>query len=98
MRGPVSRVLWPPCGGDGHFSGTDLAIGLERPTRRTLARVIACPPYLVFLRVGFALPALSPGLRCALTAPFHPYLWGNESPNRRYLFCGTFPGLAAGCR
>ena len=31
-------------------------------------------PYLVLLRVGFALPrALLPG-RCALTAPFHPYL------------------------
>jgi len=30
-------------------------------------------PYLALLRVGFALPALSPGPRCALTAPFHPY-------------------------
>ena len=31
-------------------------------------------PYLVLLRVGFAMPrALLPG-RCALTAPFHPYL------------------------
>jgi hypothetical protein len=31
-------------------------------------------PYLVLLRVGFALPrTLLPG-RCALTAPFHPYL------------------------
>jgi len=29
-------------------------------------------PYLVFLRVGFTMPALSPGPRCALTAPFHP--------------------------
>ncbi len=32
------------------------------------------PSYLVLLRVGFAVPrALLPG-RCALTAPFHPYL------------------------
>ena len=31
-------------------------------------------PYLVLLRVGFALPPVSPPARCALTAPFHPYL------------------------
>src|SRR6185295_2684690 len=30
-------------------------------------------PYLVLLRVGFALPAESLRPRCALTAPFHPY-------------------------
>src|SRR5262245_15426828 len=33
----------------------------------------ACRPYLVLLRVGFAMPPLLPGARCALTAPFHPY-------------------------
>jgi len=32
------------------------------------------PPYLVLLRVGFALPAPLLWRRCALTAPFHPYL------------------------
>jgi len=31
------------------------------------------PPYLVLLRVGFALPAALLRRRCALTAPFHPY-------------------------
>ena len=31
------------------------------------------PPYLVLLRVGFALPAPLLERRCALTAPFHPY-------------------------
>ena len=30
--------------------------------------------YLVLLRAGFTLPRLLPGARCALTAPFHPYL------------------------
>ena len=30
-------------------------------------------PYLVLLRMGFTLPYLLPGTRCALTAPFHPY-------------------------
>ena len=31
-------------------------------------------PYLILLPVGFALPPLLPEARCALTAPFHPYL------------------------
>src|SRR5262249_59384083 len=31
-------------------------------------------PYLVLLRAGFCLPPMSPPARCALTAPFHPYL------------------------
>jgi hypothetical protein len=31
-------------------------------------------PYSVLLPVGFAVPFLLPGPRCALTAPFHPYL------------------------
>ncbi len=31
-------------------------------------------PYLVLLRVGFTVPPLLPTTRCALTAPFHPYL------------------------
>src|SRR5262249_46353004 len=31
-------------------------------------------PYLVLLRVGFALPPELLRMRCALTAPFHPYL------------------------
>ncbi len=29
-------------------------------------------PYSVLLQVGFAVPLLSPGGRCALTTPFHP--------------------------
>ena len=32
-----------------------------------------CRPYSVLLPVGFTMPPLSPGARCALTAPFHPY-------------------------
>jgi hypothetical protein len=31
-------------------------------------------PYLVLLQAGFTLRGLSPAPRCALTAPFHPYL------------------------
>ena len=52
-------------------------------------------PYLVLLPVGFAVPRPSPAARCALTAPFHPYLPANR---RRFAFCGTFPGVAPGGR
>jgi hypothetical protein len=31
-------------------------------------------PYLALLRAGFCLPPMLPPARCALTAPFHPYL------------------------
>ena len=45
------------------------------------ARTLACRkpltpdahPYSVLLQAGLAMPSLSPGTRCALTAPFHPY-------------------------
>jgi len=29
-------------------------------------------PYVLLLRVGLAVPPVSPRARCALTAPFHP--------------------------
>ena len=35
-------------------------------------------PYLVLLRVGFAMQRSLLNARCALTAPFHPYLWGPQ--------------------
>ena len=40
----------------------------------TLSAEAEIPPYLVLLRVGFALPVALLPRRCALTAPFHPYL------------------------
>src|SRR5580704_9928990 len=44
-------------------------------TRRAGAyRPAPVPLLLVLLRVRFTLPALLPERRCALTAPFHPYL------------------------
>ena len=39
----------------------------------TRSALLELPPYLVLLRVGFALPARLLARRCALTAPFHPY-------------------------
>src|SRR5208337_2900044 len=80
--GPVSRILsaglLPQ---DGHSSRPGIAARLKRPTRRFDAPSqhvsepeFGLPPYLVLLRVGFALPAALLRRRCALTAPFHPYL------------------------
>jgi hypothetical protein len=60
------------------------------------------PPYLVLLRVGFALPATLLPRRCALTAPFHPYpgvaaravyfLWHFPSNDPTYASVGHPPG------
>ena len=44
-------------------------------------------PYSVLHPVGFTVPALLPGPRCALAAPFRPY----PSEAGRYAFCGTVP-------
>ncbi|SEH35087.1 hypothetical protein SAMN04244559_01705 [Magnetospirillum fulvum] len=71
---------------------TDPGGGAE--TRFVLPRKNGCRPYLVLLPVGFALPPPLPGARCALTAPFHPYLTPERSGDRRFTFCGTFPGVA----
>ena len=69
------------CLRDGHSSGTPLAQRLVQPTRvagqeTNLASsgepIMPGHPYLVLLPVGFTLPRLLPGARCALTAPFHP--------------------------
>jgi len=82
-RRSVSRVLSPQARRselaiDGYSSGTPVTERLMRHTRTT-ARKHACGlkstgrPYSVLLPVGFTMPHPSPGARCALTAPFHPY-------------------------
>jgi hypothetical protein len=54
---------------------TDPGDGAKARLRRAGShRRRACRPYLVLLRVGFAMPVPLPGPRCALTAPFHPCL------------------------
>jgi len=55
----------------------------ENPPRRYPPRTgnPACRPYLVLLPVGFTVPPPSPGARCALTAPFHPY---RQAVTRRF--------------
>ena len=58
---------------DDHSSGIFVAKYLMQPTRnqRGSRHTVS---YLVLLQVGFTLPRLLPTARCALTAPFHPYL------------------------
>ena len=58
-------------------------------------------PYLALLRAGFCLPPMLPPARCALTAPFHPYLPSpahafrrSRASARRYIFCATFLRVA----
>src|SRR5271166_124579 len=81
---------------DDHSAGTRLAARLARPTR-TAERECSCALrrgrlYSVLLPVGFALPPLLPGARCALAAPFRPC--PRAALRRlcgRFVFCGTFP-------
>ena len=73
--GPVSRVLSRAA----ISLGRRLLAASARPTRTSdgadsAVRDVPSPPCLVLLPVGFAVPVLSPGPRCALTAPFHPCL------------------------
>ena len=102
VRGPISRILCAPSRErDGHFSGTDLAAGLERPTRKALG---------VGRTGGRRRPrpslfGLSPGGVCPATAvtrgAVRSYRTISPLPmpkHRRFVFCGTFPGLATGCR
>tara|TARA_Y100001970_G_scaffold61952_1_gene79140 strand:- start:4727 stop:4915 length:189 start_codon:yes stop_codon:yes gene_type:complete len=50
-------------------------ISSSLPERLKLEQFI-CHSYLALLQKGFAMPCLLPNKRCALTAPFHPYLIG----------------------
>jgi hypothetical protein len=59
-----------------------------------MPRSAAGRPYSVLLPVGFTLPPLLPVARCALAAPFHPCRRAAEAVRRRFVFCGTVPGVA----
>src|ERR1700742_1998727 len=45
----------------------------QNGSHRRSPRALPFLPYLVLLRVGFAMPYALLHKRCALTAPFHPY-------------------------
>ena len=86
---PISRVL----------SGTIIHLGRPSPDASCDLPGDACgpqdargmSPYLVLLQRGFAMPLSLPTVRCALTAPFHPY---RDSSPWRSTFCCTFRRLA----
>ena len=72
---------------------SDLPGGANAPSRHAPTKDCSpaeLPPYLVLLRVGFAMPAALLRRRCALTAPFHPYPAVVVTTAGRYIFCGTF--------
>ncbi len=63
---------------------TSLHASRDQPGRRdgnvpvTAVARLTGRPYSVLLPMGFTLPPLLPGARCALTAPFHPCLRGRS--------------------
>jgi hypothetical protein len=64
--------------GNNHSSRRRVTTALQQPTRQARGPRVGVfrplLPYLVLLRTGFSVPSLLPATRCALTAPFHPYL------------------------
>src|SRR5260370_12063091 len=61
-----------PLGNASLRGSSDLSEGVAHRAG-TRPAVAGLPPYLVLLRVGFAMPVPLLERRCALTAPFHPY-------------------------
>ena len=96
-----------------HSSRISITANLKQPTRKPRRTHLAISEnmmfsYLVLLQMGFTLPVLLPVLRCALTAPFHPYpslpMGGSAlcctfrrlTPPRHYLAsCPMEPGLSS---
>jgi len=86
---------------------SDLPGGCDAPSRHVLPSEAftptQVPPYLVLLRVGFALPAALLTRRCALTEPFHPYpdvaaqavyfLWHFPSSDPAHRSTGALPDV-----
>jgi hypothetical protein len=89
LAGTTYRRTAIPLGCSLLSSSSDLPGGLARraSTRPAEAEL---PPYLVLLRVGFALPAALLRQRCALTAPFHPYL-ARPKTHQAVCFLWHFP-------
>ena len=95
---------------DDHFSRKSIARSLQRPTRESMAGRTdplggtggdaaspAHAPCLTLLPVGFTEPGRSPGLLVSSYLTVSPLPRGPK-PARRFTFCCTFPGLAAGGR
>ena len=99
-RRPVSRVLSPPIvGGGWPFiwdaryrtpRATNPGDGAETPLE-PVVKPAPCRPYSVLLPVGFTVPPPLPAVRCALTAPFHPYPPSGDRSERAVCFLWHFP-------
>jgi hypothetical protein len=98
---PVSLSTRRGC----HFSVTQIALRLgwinhpaTYPRMASLSPRAGALRCLVLLPVGFAVPSMSPPMRCALTAPFHPcfesYNTANPPTPRAVSFCCTFRRIA----
>src|SRR5258708_11918949 len=74
MNAAGRSFLWAThyCGAQATYPEVVARRAGTRPCETEVSQEL--PPYLVLLRVGFALPAALLPRRCALTAPFHPYL------------------------
>ncbi len=90
----ISRVLSRPKSGEIISLGsTSLPTSCSLPGTRV--ERAAPRPCLALLRMGFAVRLPLPGARCALTAPFHPYLCPPRGAgHRRSALCGTFRRLS----
>jgi len=102
VRRPVSRVLSPPVRAmDGHSSGMPVTGHLARPTRATSrkhrCRLPGVSP-LFGLAPGGVCPAASVTGRAVgsypTVSPLPAWLPSEDGPDRRFVFCGTFPGVA----
>ena len=109
-RSSISRVLSAVAPEGGGVATINLGAPLPAPSSILpggSASNLKAPPYLDLLRMGFTLPAPSPAPRWALAfrprrdrGPHHFTLTcahrGPEVParHRRYVFCGTFRGVA----
>ena len=88
MREPACK---PGSVKNSHSSRPDVTIWLEQPTRIPRGPRVWIPIWSCS-RWGFPCHVMLPCVRCALTAPFHPYLLPKQI--WRYIFCGTFRRLA----
>jgi hypothetical protein len=88
---------------DSHSSGTNVTVCLKQPTqiaREPRVAALTAAPISIWpcSPVGFSLPRLLPNARCALTAPFHPYLM-QPKPRRVWETGGIFSvALSVGSR
>jgi len=72
-RGQSESVDKPGSVVDDHSSATNVTVRLKRPTRIRRGSRHKIPIWSCSER-GLPSPRLLPAARCALTAPFHPYL------------------------